>query len=99
MLAVWDVVMKTVCSGVSVGSCGFVLYCDGHVVGAPVKSMGAHVVRVGRRWERTRPPEWGRRFVTWPVAAMVGGRSGERLGVGVAGWEMVAARLGVGFAN
>lgn len=39
VLAEWDVVMKTVCSGVSVGSCWIVFYGNGHVVSVQVKSM------------------------------------------------------------
>lgn len=81
MLAVWDVVMKTVCSGVSVGSCGFVLYGNGHVVSVGMKSMGRWAM-VGRRWMRDNRPfgvRW--RFETMATSSVTGGLSGGRLGV------------------
>lgn len=71
MLAVWDVVMKTVCSGVSVSSGWCVLYCNGRGLlgegrwrsgggGGASSVAAARAMRSRRRRRRRRRPPVGR---------------------------------------
>lgn len=87
MLAVWDVVMKTVCSGVSVSSGWCVLYGNGRwwasrtvkrMVGAGRRAArcDAAAGSAGTRGYATRPRSWAT-WATWAASVAADGGGGD----------------------